>query len=54
MVYTAYTPIVTLTGEHRANETLWTSLDATLALIEQGVAAPLDAGQVYLFGRTYR
>jgi hemerythrin-like domain-containing protein len=45
--------IDTLTAEHRANEALWAAIDATLALIEQGVAARLDAGQVNTFGRTY-
>ncbi len=48
------TAIDTLTAEHRANETLWTALDATLSQIERGVAARLDAGQVDTFGRTYR
>lgn len=46
--------IHTLTAEHRANETVWAALDATLAQIELGVAARLDAGQVDAFGRTYR
>jgi hemerythrin-like domain-containing protein len=43
-----------LMAEHRANEVLWAGLDAALAQIAHGVAAPLDAGQVEAFGRTYR
>ena len=43
-----------LMAEHRSNEVLWSSLDAALAQIERGVAAPLDAGQVEAFSRTYR
>jgi hemerythrin-like domain-containing protein len=46
--------IDTLTAEHRANDAVWTALDATLAQIEQGVSARLDAGQVESFGLTYR
>lgn len=43
-----------LTAEHRANEVLWSALDAALEQIEQRKAARLDADQVAAFGRTYR
>lgn len=43
-----------LTGEHRANEVLWASIDASLARIARGEAVQLDTGQVEAFSRTYR
>jgi len=46
--------ISALTAEHRANEVLWSALDAALAQIARGEAAALDASKVEAFGRTYR
>ena len=45
--------ISALTAEHRANEVLWSALDAALAQIARGEAAALDASKVEAFGRTY-
>jgi len=46
--------IAALMAEHRSSEVLWSSLDAALAQIENGISARLDAGQVEEFGRSYR
>jgi pyridoxamine 5'-phosphate oxidase len=46
--------IEALTAEHRANEVLWSALDAALEQIERGVVARLDSAPVAAFGQTYR